>query len=352
MALVHIVQGVQPGDLAPGFVFSEPGGRKIGLAQDDVAGHFTILCFLGLAASDAAQREFEALLAPPAPGAPVIKVFVIGGPAPIARAAAAGPAHSPFPVLADPEGQCRAGYLGAVDGEVTTFLLAPNRHVMTILTGEGQVARARAIASAAAERQGARLVRTPHAPVLIVPDVLGPADRQYLLDVFATQGQEFIECDWQQEGGNLPPHDVKMRVTEYGRFDRVDHFVANRETNELISSRFQARLFPEIKKAFQYDITRYEPYRIACYEGERGGRQHGHRDDSQPWVAHRRFAVSVNLNAEEFEGGELRYPEFGRDTYRPDSGAAIAFSCSVLHEALPVTKGRRFVLLAFLHGET
>lgn len=349
MTIVQAIQAVQPGDLAPNFIFTEPSGRRVALSQDDVAGHFTILCFLGAAASEAAQRQFDALLAPPVSGAPTIKIFVIGGPAPIARATAAG--APPFPVLADPDGGCRAGYLGAPDGDVTTFLLAPNRHVMTVLTGADQVARARAIGAATADRHGARVVKTPHAPVLIVPDVFGPADRQYLLNVFATQGREFVECDWKQEGGNLPPYDVKMRVSEYGRFDRIDHFVVNRETNELIHSRFQTRLFPEIKKAYQYDITRYEPYRIACYEGERGGRQHGHRDNSLPWVAHRRFAVSVNLNAEEFEGGELRYPEFGRDTYRPESGAAIAFSCSMLHEALPVTKGRRFVLLAFLHGE-
>src|SRR5215469_3544669 len=133
MPLVQAVQSIQPGDLAPNFVFTEPSGRKVALSQDDVAGHFTILCFLGAAASDAALRECEALVAPPVPGATTIKIFVIGGPAPIARAAQAGAA--PFPVLADPDGRCRAGYLGAPDGEVTTLLLAPNRHVMTILPG-------------------------------------------------------------------------------------------------------------------------------------------------------------------------------------------------------------------------
>jgi predicted 2-oxoglutarate/Fe(II)-dependent dioxygenase YbiX len=68
-------------------------------------------------------------------------------------------------------------------------------------------------------------------------------------------------------------------------------------------------------------------------------------------VAHRRFAVSINLNTEEFEGGELRFPEFGDQRYRPVTGAAIAFSCSLLHEALHVTGGRRYVLMAFLFGE-
>jgi predicted 2-oxoglutarate/Fe(II)-dependent dioxygenase YbiX len=61
--------------------------------------------------------------------------------------------------------------------------------------------------------------------------------------------------------------------------------------------------------------------------------------------------MSVNLNTEEFEGGELRFPEYGDQRYRPDTGAAIVFSSSLLHEALNVTSGRRFVLLAFLFGE-
>lgn len=347
--MLHALQGIQPGDLAPNFVFSDTAGRRMALSQDDVAGHFIALVFLGSTASDAAQRDLESFAAP-APGAAVIKVFAFGGAAPVARAAAARAAY-PFPVVADPEGRCRAGYLGAPDGEPATILLGPNRHVMTVLTGAGQAARCRAIVDAVAARRGARVVMTPHPPVLIVPDVLGPADRRYLMDVFATQGQQWIDCNWEQQGGELPPHDVKMRVSEYGRADRVDHFIATRETSELIHSRFRARLFPEIKKAFQYDVTRYEPYRIGCYEGERGGELHGHRDNTLPIVAHRRFAVSVNLNAEEFEGGELRFPEFGDEVYRPETGTAIAFSCSMLHEAMHVTKGRRYVLLAFLGGE-
>ena len=31
----------------------------------------------------------------------------------------------------------------------------------------------------------------------------------------------------------------------------------------------------------------------------------------------------------------------------PPTGGAAVFSCSVLHEALPVTRGRRFVLTTF-----
>ena len=58
--------------------------------------------------------------------------------------------------------------------------------------------------------------------------------------------------------------------------------------------------------------------------------------------------MTLNLNTDEYEGGELRFPEFGPNLYRPGAGDAVVFSCSLLHEALDVTKGSRFTLLSFL----
>jgi predicted 2-oxoglutarate/Fe(II)-dependent dioxygenase YbiX len=87
--------------------------------------------------------------------------------------------------------------------------------------------------------------------------------------------------------------------------------------------------------------------RVGCYEGERGGELHGHRDNVEP-TPYRRFAMSMNLNVQEFSGGELRFPEFGDQRYRPNNGTAFVFSSALLHEALHVTAGRRLVLLAFL----
>src|SRR6185436_14871254 len=141
----------------------------------------------------------------------------------------------------------------------------------------------------------------------------------------------------------------KMRVFEHMREDRVDHFFFHPRTLEFLSHRMH-RIYPEIAKAFQYRITKHESLRMACYEGTRAGYGHGHRDNVPP-TEYRRFAMSINLNTEEFEGGELRFPEFGDVRYRPESGAAIVFSSSLLHEALQVTRGRRYVCLAFFYGE-
>ena len=53
--------------------------------------------------------------------------------------------------------------------------------------------------------------------------------------------------------------------------------------------------------------------------------------------------------AADYEGGDLRFPEFGPRTYRPPTGGAVVFCCSLLHEATPVTKGRRYAVLPFLY---
>jgi peroxiredoxin len=344
---MNTVQGpraLEPGDIAPNFALPDQAGQRVELDSDQVAGHFAVLVFVGGSNPDQARTELEKFAAAaPALAARAANLFAIGAPAGGRPAATTSSA-----LLVDVDGRVRSAFLGSAAGEVTTVVVAPNRHVIAVLAADGQAARAlTAIETAAALRRIAT-VTAPHPPVLIVPDVLSRTDCQHLITIFALQGQVFVQP---AHGAPMPSHDYKIRVPEYGRRDRIDHFIVNRDTNELIHSRFQARLFPEIKKAFQYEISRYEPYRIACYEGERGGELHGHRDNTLPIVAHRRFAVSVNLNTEEFEGGELRYPEFGDEVYRPPTGAAIAFSCSMLHEAMHVTKGRRYVLLAFLGGE-
>ena len=61
--------------------------------------------------------------------------------------------------------------------------------------------------------------------------------------------------------------------------------------------------------------------------------------------------MTLNLNAEAYEGGELRFPEFGRRTYRSPTGGATVFCCSLLHEVTPVTQGSRYAVLPFLYDE-
>jgi predicted 2-oxoglutarate/Fe(II)-dependent dioxygenase YbiX len=86
---------------------------------------------------------------------------------------------------------------------------------------------------------------------------------------------------------------------------------------------------------------------IARYD-DTGGYFKRHRDNALPHTAFREFAISLNLNTDEYEGGELLFPEFSDDRYSPPAGGAVVFSSALLHEAAPVLKGRRYVLLSFL----
>jgi predicted 2-oxoglutarate/Fe(II)-dependent dioxygenase YbiX len=90
---------------------------------------------------------------------------------------------------------------------------------------------------------------------------------------------------------------------------------------------------------------------VACYSAEEGGHFRAHRDNTTKGTAHRRFAVSLHLNTGEYDGGYLCFPEFGPQVYIAPVGGAVVFSCSLLHEALPVTSGRRFMFLPFLYDE-
>jgi hypothetical protein len=72
---------------------------------------------------------------------------------------------------------------------------------------------------------------------------------------------------------------------------------------------------PEIHKAFQFLATRMERYIVACYDAQEAGHFRPHRDNTTKGTAHRRFAVSLFLNTGEYEGGHLRFPEYGSALY-------------------------------------
>ena len=89
---------------------------------------------------------------------------------------------------------------------------------------------------------------------------------------------------------------------------------------------------------------------VGCYDTRIGRSVSGrHGDNMTRMTANRQFAVSLNLNSgDEYDGGEVRFPEFGRQLYRPVAGGALVFSCSLLHEVVPVTRGRRLGLFTFM----
>ncbi len=182
-----------------------------------------------------------------------------------------------------------------------------------------------------------------HAPVLIVPRIFEPQLCRRLID--------YYEQDGGAPSGTMVERDGKTVgvLSDFKR--RRDATIADEALLSECRARLRHRLLPEIEKAFQFTATHIERYIVACYDADDGGWFNAHRDNTTLGTAHRKFAVSINLNADEFEGGDLCFPEFGRRTYRPPTGGAVVFSCSVLHEATQVTSGARYAFLPFLYDQ-
>ena len=137
-------------------------------------------------------------------------------------------------------------------------------------------------------------------------------------------------------------------VIDYGFKCRKDHLIEDWNLDKKIANMLGPRLGPEVEKIHYYENWTFEKFRIGCYEDTDAGFFKTHRDNFNEKLKNRRYAVSINLNAEDYEGGDLRFPEYGHHLYRPPTGGAVVFTCSLQHEVRPVTKGRRFVFLTFL----
>jgi hypothetical protein len=370
---------LEPGDILPRLSLTGPRGEVVDTSAPPMAGRINFLVFGGgdtartsaLLADLATQRhKLETLGArcflvtrPIPTGASSGGEFGLPGLGTRALPGLGGASLAKVPDRVIDIGELKAGAMRLVDpgGEVFRFLSAENGppvllvvganlHVIDIVRAAKPSTDVERIVNKLENRVAGNGFGTPviHPPVLAVPDVFNAVDTAHLMSIFHTRGHEYVEPGHSALGDRTT--DCKMRIPDLGRRDRIDHWVVEAATQAFISDRLRKRLFPEIQKAFNYPITQHERYRLARYEGDRGGEQMGHRDNVDPSVAHRRFAVTINLNAEAYEGGELRFPEFSEQLYKPPSGTAIVFSCSLLHEVVGMRTGSRFALLAFLFG--
>jgi predicted 2-oxoglutarate/Fe(II)-dependent dioxygenase YbiX len=181
------------------------------------------------------------------------------------------------------------------------------------------------------------------APALMVPRVFSFGICDFLTQFYETQGAVDSGFQFDIDGKTVTLSDWRLKR-------RSDVAVGVDEVRDLIRDHVVRRLIGPIERYFQFKATRMDRYVVACYDSAVGAHFHRHRDNINAGAQHRRFALSINLN-NDFEGGDLVFPEFGRKAYRPSEGGALVFSCGALHQVTPVTKGKRYAFLAFLYGE-
>ncbi|NKC31008.1 2OG-Fe(II) oxygenase [Falsiroseomonas selenitidurans] len=333
-----------PGEPIPAFHARSAGNPRF--AFDTTAGRWLMLLIPGPLGAEGVAPGLAAMIAPHAGLLHADRAFlvVIGTDPADERAGRLtdGPGRR---VLWDDDGSARRA-LRAVepDGTLRTgwVLLDPMLRVFAIWPLE---AGAEAMATLAALPPPAQHAGVPlTAPVLVLPRVFEPAFCQRLIATYEAVGGG--ESGFMRDVGGRT-----VGVMDPSHKRRKDLFLEDEALRAQIRARLNARLVPEIARAFNYRVTRLERYVVACYDAADQGFFRAHRDNTTKATAHRRFACTLNLNTGDYEGGDLCFPEFGPQTYRAPAGGAVVFSCSLLHEARPVTRGRRYAFLPFLYDD-
>lgn len=325
-----------PGDRAPDFLLADETGAFHRFSERARGNPILLLLLAGDPATVAAASAATAASGIGGRGADVIAIRVGGPPPPAERG-------ERITWLDDAKGKILEGFADAAGlprGRPAALLLDANQRILDLAAGGDLLEWARlriAALPAPVATQGLGLV----APVLIVPNVLEPAACRALIERWEQVGHEEGSVASLVDGAEVQRvyHAIKKRR---------DHAIQDPALLQSLIATIGRRIAPELDRAFGFRRFKFDRFIVTCYDAERGDYFRRHRDNASPGTADRRFALTLNLNSDEYEGGDLLFPEYGPHHYRPPTGGAILFSCGLLHEALPVTRGRRFTLLSFL----
>jgi predicted 2-oxoglutarate/Fe(II)-dependent dioxygenase YbiX len=177
------------------------------------------------------------------------------------------------------------------------------------------------------------------APILLLPNVFDPALCSGLIAAYHAGGGEASGV-----------HRGDRGVLDPGFKRRKDCDITDPELLATAHRSISRRVLPEIKRLFYMDACYIERNIVGCYSAEDGGHFAAHTDNGGGATVHRRFALSVNLN-DDFEGGQVVFPEYNMAGYKAPAGWAIVFPCGALHAVRPVTQGARYAFLPFLYDD-
>ena len=342
---------LEGGDRIPPFRFADQDGRPVGPLDDRLAGRPLVLAFECEGAGPTYEDELAALATALAESAAV--VLAITRRSPEENRALRDGRSLPFPVLSDAKaelyGACGLDPL-TIGRPAVTFVLDANLRMVELFDGGGATRSAEILA--ALESAADDPLSAPpagHPPVIVLPRTLSAKDCADLIEYWHRPAPVWEAEGLTTQGFGQEAGDFMVRNKDYGKVSQL--VVRDPGLQKYLDAKLNRRVIPELRKAFQTKISRREDYRIAGYDSAESGSLGPHRDNPTKETRHRRFTISVTLNGGDFEGGELRFSEYSQQGYLVPTGTAVIWSCSLLHEVLPVTAGRRFILGTHLFGD-
>lgn len=343
------ILSLRAGDRVPDFALPGLDGRLRKFLWSFNGDPVALLAVADLAALDpGAFATFRAACAAASTELVVVAGNHPGGAGPLWRCLGGTP-EQPL-LLCDPEGSYLPALLGqggavsfgqsASPLRLRVIALDPNQRVARTFDMHVLATAAEAIGAVAQEVRadgGAGvLLQGAAAPALILPRVFEPEFCTQLIRLWS-------KGDHKDSGVSSRYGSVDM-----GSLKRTeDYTIVEPMMQKAVSDRIAYRIGPELAKAFGFDRGfTFDAHVILSYSADGGHFFRAHRDNGAPTTHDRTFAASINLN-DDFEGGALTFPEYSKVCIRPAAGAAAVFSCSLLHEVTPVTRGRRYTLTTF-----
>jgi predicted 2-oxoglutarate/Fe(II)-dependent dioxygenase YbiX len=340
------------GDHAPWF--RQRSTRSSEDAIDLAAGRYLVLCFFGYGGEEGAQRRLVAAQRQQSPGDSPITFFGVSVDPADEWCAGVRDASPSIHHFWDFDGHVSRLYgalpTSAGDNRRESFrarwiVLNPNLQVCAVLpfgSHDSDVAQLTELLLSLPALTPVERVEM-HAPVLVLPDIFDAPLCHDLIEQYDRHGGKASGFMREEDRMTVVAHDPRHKV-------RSDHTVNDSALRQRIQLHVARKVAPAIWRAFQFDATRMERYLVGCYDSSDGGHFRPHRDNSTRGTAHRRFALSINLN-DDFDGGELMFPEFGPKGFKAPPGAGVVFGCSLLHCVTPVVRGRRYAFLPFLYDD-
>ena len=184
-----------------------------------------------------------------------------------------------------------------------------------------------------------------HPPVLVLPSYLRPDECAEILALYppTLNSAKVSVADGNKHVDGDRPEYRKSSVT----FIERDLATAP----ESLFRRLGQLVVESNEKVFGFTIQGSESFQLTEYDV--GGEYQWHLDIGPGNAALRKISVSAQLSNEtEYEGGELELQNGGLQPLVADKtiGTAILFPSYLLHRVLPVTKGKRRALVAWITG--
>lgn len=222
------------------------------------------------------------------------------------------------------------------------FLIDRNEHVEAIYEHDNIDEEINAVFTCLKARAPVRICEGPQVPLLLIPNALS---QEMCSEVIAT----FNASESFPGLTKILVDGVWRNMVDTTNKRRRDAAIPDGALAQQLGDILFYRISGEIIRAFCFPVTRCQYLQVGCYDAEDRGGFSAHRDNDVPTNSFRRWALSLNLN-DDYDGGGLHFPEYGC-TYHFPAGTAAIFSCSLLHEAKIVTRGKRYVIVGFFYGE-